>query len=394
MRESLKIIIFDGSFKTTTFINRLALGLAKKHKVFILGFNEEHKIKIPNVTYISLGSNQNYYRLAIVSLKYALKTKKTSVFNVLKKLILRNKKSLQKQNLDFVLNEIKPDIIHLQWLANIPFFEDYIDEGRHKFVLSQRGYHINVRPFVNEANFKYLQKWFPKINGFHSVSKAIKKVSEKVYNSIDKIDRVVYSGLDFSSFNFEKKTKSNNSKLEIVSVGRDHWIKGYTYAIKAMAILKNKNISFHYTIIGVSEKSEELIYFINDNNLEENITLIPHLNQNDVYAVIQKSDLLILPSLEEGIANVCIEAMALGTTVISTNCGGMEELITNNETGFIVPVRNPEAIAKSVLEFKEMDSENMNVIRKKARLQVEKQHNEAKMIADMETLYKKVYEGN
>ena len=390
----MRIVIFDGSFKTTTFINRLALGLAKKHKVFILGFNEEHKIKIPNVTYISLGSNQNYYRLVVVSLKYAFKTKKISVFNILKKLFLKNRKLLQKQNLDFVLDKINPDIIHLQWLATIPFFEEYINNGKYKFVLSQRGYHINVRPFVNETNFKYLQKWFPKINGFHSVSRAIKKVSEEVYNSIDKIDHVVYSGLDLKSFKLKDKTKNNDSKLEIVSIGRNHWIKGYTYAISTMAILKKENISFHYTIIGVSKKAEELIYAINDNNLEEHVTLIPSLNQNDVYSIIQKSDLLILPSLEEGIANVCIEAMALGTTVISTNCGGMEELIIDNETGFLVPTRDPVALANKIIEVKRMGSEKKNTIQKKARLRVEEQHNEAKMIADMENLYRIVYEGH
>ena len=144
----------------------------------------------------------------------------------------------------------------------------------------------------------------------------------------------------------------------------------------------------------MSKKAEELIYAINDNNLEEHVTLIPSLNQNDVYSIIQKSDLLILPSLEEGIANVCIEAMALGTTVISTNCGGMEELIIDNETGFLVPTRDPVALANKIIEVKRMGSEKKNTIQKKARLRVEEQHNEAKMIADMENLYRIVYEGH
>ena len=86
-------------------------------------------------------------------------------------------------------------------------FEKYITLGTYKFILSQRGYHINIRPFINATNYQYLKEWYPKIHGFHSVSNAIKLVSEDIYTSPSKIDHVVYSGFDFSKlpYNYDYK---------------------------------------------------------------------------------------------------------------------------------------------------------------------------------------------
>jgi colanic acid/amylovoran biosynthesis glycosyltransferase len=105
---------------------------------------------------------------------------------------------------------------------------------------------------------------------------------------------------------------------------------------------------------------------------------------------MSSSDIFLLSSIEEGIANVAVEAMALGCSVISTNCGGMEELITHQKEGWIVPVYDEEAMAAQISEFIQMDSEYIKKIKKEARRKVERQHSEGKMIEDMIKLYSKI----
>lgn len=395
MPAPLKIIIFDGTFKTTPFINRLVKGLVHNAEVYILGFNEELDDKIENVKYVPLGSNQNYVRLAYVSLKYAIQSRKiNSVIETVKHICFKNRKKLQQQNLEQVLKSISPDIVHLQWLSNIQLFEKYILNKSYKFILSQRGFHINVRPFVNKENFEYMQCWFPQLDGFHSVSNAIKQVSNCIYTASNKIDHVVYSGYDISKFKSKNEQYKTSKPIKIISVGRDHWIKGYSYAINAMAQLKSADLEFQYTILGVNKDCEELQYLINEHSLEDYITLAPKLSQEKVYEKMCENDVLLLPSLAEGIANVCIEAMLLGVPVVSTNCGGMSELISNNETGFIVPIRSSEAIAEAIKNISLKPEKEMVKIVEKARIKAIDQHNEQKMIADMETLYKTVHASN
>tara|TARA_R110000787_G_scaffold78102_2_gene171240 strand:+ start:4922 stop:6148 length:1227 start_codon:yes stop_codon:yes gene_type:complete len=391
MVPSLKIIIFEGSFTTTTFINRLVKGLSKNHKVYILGFNNSIEEKIANVKYIDLGSSQNYISLVmrskVSSIYYFLKTGNIIPFlRTIKNSLLLHKKELQQDNFNRTVKLINPDIVHVQWQSLLPWCEEILNKGNYKTILSQRGYQSNVRPFVVRENFKYLQKWYPKFSGFHSVSKAISNVGDQIYSSENKIDQVVYSGFNFSEISFNTDY-TMLKPIQILSVGRSHWIKGYTDAISACALLKQKGIEFNYSIVGASLDNEELIYLINDLDLQKNITLIPKMTQQEVYEVMRLSNVLLFPSLMEGLPNVIAEAMAVGLPVISTKCGGVEELIENNKTGWLVPIRDPGALANAIIDSIETPEAKMEEMRLEARKKVEEQHAIEEMVSGMEALY-------
>jgi colanic acid/amylovoran biosynthesis glycosyltransferase len=279
-------------------------------------------------------------------------------------------------------------VVHVQWVSNISLFEDLLKPQTYKFVLSQRGYQTNVRPFVDKANFDYLQTWLPHFSGFHSVSQAISKEGNKIYKSTNKIDQVVYTGLDLSKFDFNSLVVKNEV-LEIISVGRPHWKKGYDIAIKAMAELKVQGLQFHYQIIG-GENDQELLFLIEDLGLTSDVELLPKLPQQKVFELMSSAGVFLLPSIEEGIANVAVEAMALGCPVISTNCGGMEELITHQKEGWIVSVYDEEAMAEQIIVFNQLDSEYIQSIKDAARLKVKQQHTEMKMVEGMMKLYDRV----
>jgi colanic acid/amylovoran biosynthesis glycosyltransferase len=384
----MRIVIFDGSFKTTAFINRFIEGLVRKGvEVFVLGFNEELKQPLKGVKYVALGSSASRWKFMWISLSCGLRSK--SLLKTLKSLISGDKSQLKGQNLKAALHDIQPDVVHIQWVSNIRLFEDLLKSQTYKFVLSQRGFQTNVRPFVDKVNFGYLQTWLPRFSGFHSVSQAISKEGDKIYKSPNKIDHVVYTGLDLSRFAFNSLAVQNKV-LEIISVGRPHWIKGYDIALKALALLKMKGLQFNYQIIG-AEGNQELLFLRKELDLETEVKFLPKLPQQKVFEMMSSSDFFLLSSIEEGIANVAVEAMALGCPVISTNCGGMEELITHQKEGWIVPVYDEEAMAAQISEFIQMDSEYIKKIKKEARRKVERQHNEGKMVEDMMSLYKSVY---
>ena len=383
----MKIIIFDGSFKTTAFINRLVQGLVRKGvEVFVLGFNEELKQPLKGVKYVALGSSPSKWKFMWTSFSWGLRSK--SLLQTIKNLVNGDKSQLKRQNLTAALQHIQPDVVHVQWVSHISLFEDILKSQTYKFVLSQRGYQTNVRPFVDKANFEYLQIWLPQFSGFHSVSQAISKVGNKIYKSTNKIDQVVYTGLDLSRFDFNSLVVKNEV-LEIISVGRPHWKKGYDIAIKSMAELKVQGFQFHYQIIG-GENDQELLFLIEDLGLTSDVELLPKLPQQKVFELMSSTDVFLLPSIEEGIANVAVEAMALGCPVISTNCGGMEELIIHDKEGWIVPVYDYKAIAAQILEFSQLDSEYIQNIKHAARLKVEQQHTEMKMVEGMMGLYHRV----
>jgi colanic acid/amylovoran biosynthesis glycosyltransferase len=277
-----------------------------------------------------------------------------------------------------------PDIFHLQWAKGI---EDWIwvKEFGIKLMVSLRGAHINYSPLTDIELQKKYNAFFPLVDGFHAVSEAIKKEAMK-YNAAATKIKVVYSGLALNNLQYQIKNYSNNNTLQIISVGRNHWIKGYTYALSALEKLKKTGASFHYTIVGVHQ-NEELCYLRDTYNLKKEVTFINTLPFQEVVNYINKSDVLLLPSVEEGIANVALEAMALGTVVISTDCGGMQELIQHNINGFIVPLRNARAMTSALNKVANLSVDEYVAITKTARKTIESKHNQQKMVSDMKKLY-------
>lgn len=389
MEKKLKIIIFDGSFKTTPFINRLVKGLAVHHQVDILGFNERLSKKIEGVGYIPLGSNQNKFAFVVTTFKWLFYAKQLSLWMpTVKKLVQGKRKALQQQHLNLALKKSAPDVIHLQWPSVLPWFETVLLQNKIPVVLSQRGFHSNVRPFVAKSNFDYLAQWYPKLAGFHSVSKAISANGDKVWTSSKKIDRVVYTGLTLEELPFSE-THTLSTPLQLISVGRAHWIKGYDDALRCCSILKEKKVPFQYTILG-GAGDEELQFLIHELGLQDCVLLETRLPQKEVFKRMREACLLVMSSLEEGLPNVVVEAMAIGLPVLSTACGGVPEVITHGIEGWLVPTRNPQKMATAIEMIANVPVSTIENVRLAARAKVATQHSEARMIAGMKALYAEV----
>ncbi len=73
-------------------------------------------------------------------------------------------------------------------------------------------------------------------------------------------------------------------------------------------------------------------------------------HRNDVPALLKTADVLVLPSLWEGMPNVVLEAMAAGRAVIASAVEGSEDLVVPGETGWLIPPGDPEPLAAALLE--------------------------------------------
>lgn len=385
-----KIAIYSGEIPSTTFIERLVEGLADSgKKVFLFGTLKKRKKYSKNVIVVAYENRLQkafqlfYYGLLLRFLKNRDKKKLDSL------LLQQGRFSYQSKAKYYPVLYHQPDIFHLQWAKGV---EDWmwVQEFGIKFVLSLRGAHINYSPIADEKLKENYEKYFPNIDGFHAVSKTIAFEAERYNASLDRI-AVVYSGLSMIDLCYDEHFKINKS-LHVVSIGRTHWKKGYNYALDAFALLEEDNFDFHYTILGV-QNDEELVFQRNQLGLQEKVCFKGGVAFDEVIKEIKSADILLLPSVEEGIANVVLEAMALGTLVVSTDCGGMSEVINDGENGFLVPIRNPEAMAATIKRAALLSDESRLVITQKARQTIEKQHNESLMVADMMTLYESVLNG-
>ena len=124
--------------------------------------------------------------------------------------------------------------------------------------------------------------------------------------------------------------------------------------------------------------------------LTDEVEIIGQIPFTEVQRLMQEADLLLLPSIEEGVANVVLEAMTLKTLVLTTNCGGMTEVITDGENGFITPIRDSEFMAAKIIEVANMSEEKKDAVREQALKTISNNHREQKMIEAMSQLYQRI----
>jgi colanic acid/amylovoran biosynthesis glycosyltransferase len=387
--RKFKIAIYCGEIPPPTFINRLINGLAERGNKLLLVGNLTQKVsyKSSNIKIVGYSGRMSKFSILLYYsvLLSLFKNKEKKQLKSWMKLNNRNNAISKIRYYPILYN--RPDIFHLQWIKGI---EDWVwmRDLKIKLIVSLRGTHINSTPICEPKYAEIYRKCFPMVDGFHGVSNEIIQEAIKYDADISKC-HVVYSGLDLNSLKFNEQ-KPTNDVFQILSVGRSHWIKGYTVALDAMRIVKNENVKFKYTIVGVGQ-NEELQFQRKQLDLISEVDFVDKLPFAKVVEKIQQADVVLLPSFKEGIANIILESMALGTPIISTDCGGIEEVVIDNENGFIVPVRNPEAMAATLKKVAALNESSYANIINKARISIEKNHTENKMIQDMIQLYQKSY---
>ena len=281
-----------------------------------------------------------------------------------------------------------PDRIHFQWAAFVHnrdlLFELYPD----KIVLSMRGAHINYTPITTLAIKESYLRLFPKVHRFHAVSEAIAEEALQYGSSLEKTD-VIYSYVKEHTMDMPIQQRVVKDKLNIISVGRFFWKKGYEYALDALHILKKKGIPFTYTLIAEGETPASIIFQLHQTGLTEHVHIINGTSHSEVLKQIEQHEVLLLTSVEEGIANVAIEAMCVGTLVVTTDVGGMKELVQNRETGYIVPPRDIHAISGALIDINKMNQQERFDLAMRAKKKIKAKHNKDVFVSKFKEFYNK-----
>jgi glycosyltransferase involved in cell wall biosynthesis len=149
----------------------------------------------------------------------------------------------------------------------------------------------------------------------------------------------------------EGAARSNGQNKTFFVAARLAEQKGLEHLIKAVSILKEKELnSFELVIGGDGPDREKLEELAQNLNVAERCRFLGGLNREQVREQMQDCDVFVLSSLHETFGVVVGEAMACGKPVISTRCGG-PEFIVNEDTGILVDVASAESLAGAMSDF-------------------------------------------
>lgn len=139
------------------------------------------------------------------------------------------------------------------------------------------------------------------------------------------------------------------SRPIIASIGRLSPEKGHVDLIDAIALVKKQGRSVSLVLIGDGPERSNLAEKIRALGLDDIVHLLGYLPQPERF--LEDVELTVLPSHTEGLPNVVLESLLMEVPVLATRVGGTPEVITDSETGRLVPPHSPEALAAGILEF-------------------------------------------
>lgn len=172
-------------------------------------------------------------------------------------------------------------------------------------------------------------------------------------NSIERI----YHGIDLSLFNGNHTNAPLRPPYKILTVARMTAKKGLPTIYKGLALLKERGLPFHHTLIGEGDDRPEIEDLISSLNLESHCSLMGTRTHDEVLRQFRMSNLFVLGCEiakngdRDGIPNVLVESLAMGVPAIATTVSAIPEILLNRQTGITVAPKSPKEIFYAMEEM-------------------------------------------
>jgi glycosyltransferase involved in cell wall biosynthesis len=207
----------------------------------------------------------------------------------------------------------------------------------------------------------------------------------------------IYNGVDLSEFQGKKSVTPlrkqygiSNRSILIAVIARVERLKGQKYLIEACGRLKAKLKDFHILLAG---EIVDLSYLRECKDRAKEFAIQDRIifagQQNRVGQILNETDIFVLPSLFEAFPRSLIEAMGAGRPVVTTDVGGCLEAVEDFVSGFLVPPRDPKALADRIYMLA-VDNELRLKVGSAARVRAEKMFSIQQNVRETQKLYREI----
>jgi glycosyltransferase involved in cell wall biosynthesis len=251
----------------------------------------------------------------------------------------------------FIIRKDKPDIVHAQdltmgipaWLIRKIFDVPYILWGRGEDI-NNPGFFLRLttRGLLRDASVVLALNDAMRI-------KMREKTSREIY--------VIPNGIDINRFrNSHAMPEGTKNRKRIIFIGRLIPVKGVRYLLHALKKVRIRVPEVQLIIVGDGDEREALKSLSMNLGIEKSVFFAGALPHDEVPRCLQQADILVLPSTSEGFPNVIIEAMVSGLPVVASRVGGIPDIISDHENGYLVDAGDIDALAERLILLLQDDS--------------------------------------
>ena len=248
------------------------------------------------------------------------------------------------------LRRLRPDVVHTRNLGTIDISWVAWLAGCPERVHGEHGWSPDD-PQGLSKKYRLLRRLCdPAISRYVAVSHDIQVWLTRVIGVPESKTQVVHNGVDVDRF---KGSRSSGSKVVFGTLGRQEPIKGLTVLLAAIRDLLDEKPAWRDRIkvvmAGDGPSHDACVALRNEFALQETVEFPGNLD--DAPSFFESLDFFVQPSLNEGISNTVLEAMASGLAVIATEVGGNPELIRDGHEGRLVPANDAGALKDAIREY-------------------------------------------
>lgn len=250
--------------------------------------------------------------------------------------------------LDAELIELQPDVIHFEFGA-LAVERMYLrDLLGCRVVVSFRGYDANYCGLEEAAFFEEIWKG---ADHLHLLGEDLWRRAQRRGCPACKPHTLIAPAL---SRRFADVMKGNDRQvrdgpgvpIRVLSVGRLEWKKGYEHAVQAVALVRRTGVECTLRIIGQGNYLEPLAFAQHQCAATASVQLLGAMPPAQVVEELAIADIFLHSAVSEGYCNAVVEAQSMGLPVVCTDADGLSENVVDGVTGFVVPRRNPVALAE------------------------------------------------
>lgn len=164
-------------------------------------------------------------------------------------------------------------------------------------------------------------------------------------------------------------------------------VKGFPFFLGAARQVLDRKFDVEFLVAGAGPEEANLRRLARHLGIAGKVTFVPYLL--DFRRSLQAMDIFVLPSLQQGLGTVMLEAMALGKPVIASGVGGVHTIVRHEETGLMVPPSNSAELARRIVELLENPA-RARTIGEAARDLVERDFSIDRMVGQVVEVYRDV----
>ncbi len=154
---------------------------------------------------------------------------------------------------------------------------------------------------------------------------------------------------------YNTREYTNKPTTELLFMGFIGQRKGIYDLVEAVALLKARGVDGFHISIGGNGEIDKLKALISERGLSQYINVIGWVTGEQKYQLLKESDILLLPSHNEGLPIAILEALSAGLAVLSTRVGGIPDAIDDERYGLLVEPGQPQALANAISRYLDTD---------------------------------------